>query len=89
MASDFVKRLDDIVRQELLIMGYDYGKLIAGIEESPGSEGAVIRFHPPYEDIFFEPAASDMPEDTFAARVRRRLKMTIDAPERPAPSESF
>ena len=80
MASDFVKRLDDVVRQELLVMGLDYRELIQGIEES--GEGAVIRLQAPFEDIPFEAPEDDLADDVFAARVGRRLKVVLDAPER-------
>ena len=89
MASDFAKRLDDVVREELLNMGHDYRQLIACVEDSPATEGAVVRFNPPYEDVIFEQPEPDLAPDVFAARVRRRLKVSIEAPERPAgPDES-
>lgn len=35
--SDFTKKLDDVSRQELLILGYDSRELIASIDESAAS----------------------------------------------------
>lgn len=82
MASDLVKRLDDIVRQELAVLGYEYRDVIAGIEESRGSEGAVIRFHAPYEDLTVDEPEPDVSDEAFNARVARRLKVILEAPQR-------
>lgn len=87
MRGDFVKRLDDLIREELTVMGYDYREVVASIESSPGSEGAVVRLQPPYEDVIFDSPAPDVPDDTFAARVRRRLKVVLEAPSRPESPE--
>jgi hypothetical protein len=87
MESDFTKRLDDILRQELLILGYDYGEVVAAVEDSR-SEGTVARLHPPYEDLEFEIPEDEESEVAFAARVRRRLKVVLEAPHRePAPND--
>lgn len=87
MESDFTKRLDDILRQELLILGYDYAEIVAAIEDSR-SEGTVARLHPPYEDLEFEVPEDDESDESLAARVRRRLKVVLEAPQRePAPDE--
>jgi len=88
MESDFTKRLDDILRQELLILGYDYAEVVAAIEDSR-SEGTVARLHPPYEDLEFEVPEEDETDETLAARVRRRLKVVLEAPQRePGPDEA-
>lgn len=87
MESDFTKRLDDILRQELLILGYDYAEIVAAIEDSR-SEGTVARLHPPYEDLEFEIPEDDESDVSLAARVRRRLKAVLEAPQRePSPDE--
>jgi hypothetical protein len=83
MESDFTKRLDDILRQELLILGYDYGEVVAAIEDAR-SEGAVARLHPPYEDLEFEIPEDEETDESLAARVRRRLKAVLEAPQREA-----
>jgi hypothetical protein len=80
MGSDFLKKLDDVVRQELTVMGRDYRELVRGIEDS--GSAAVVRLHPPYEDVTFDEPEADLPDDLFAARVGRRLKVALDAPER-------
>ncbi|MFN2442193.1 MAG: hypothetical protein ABR517_05870 [Thermoanaerobaculia bacterium] len=88
MESDFTKRLDDVIRQELLILGYDYGEVVAAIEDSR-SEGTVARLQPPYEDLEFEVPEDDESDVSFAARVRRRLKAVLEAPQRePGPDEA-
>lgn len=84
MAGDFLKKLDDTLRQELMVMGRDYREIVRGLEESGG--GVVVRLHPPYDDVTFEEPDADLPGDVFAARVGRRLKVTLEAPER-APGE--
>jgi hypothetical protein len=81
MASDFLKRLDDTVRQELTVMGHDYRAIVRTIEEA-GAGGVVVRLHEPYEDVGFEEADGDLPGDVLAARIARRLKVAIEAPER-------
>jgi hypothetical protein len=87
MASDFPKRLDDLVREELANLGYDYRDVVSSIEESRASDGAVIRFQPPYEDLDVEAPEPDLEDDVLAARVRRKLKVILEAPERAPSSE--
>lgn len=88
MGDEFAKHLDDVVRQELLILRRTYNDIIRTIEPSRGSGGAVIRLHPPYEDIEFDEPEPGATADAFAARVRRRLVVALEAPERPpAPEE--
>lgn len=87
MESDFAKRLDDVIRQELLILGYDYQEVVVAVEDGRTTE-AVVRLHPPYEDLTFEAPPEDEAGEIFAARVRRRLKVALEAPARePAPEE--
>ncbi len=81
---DFLKKLDDIVRQELTVMGQDYRALVRGIEAS--GDGAVVRMHEPYDDVAFDAPEEDVPDDVLSARVGRRLKVALEAPER-APGE--
>jgi hypothetical protein len=83
MASDFVKRLDDVVRQELSVLGRDYSDVIVAIEEGRGSEGAVVRFRPPYDDLSVDEPESDVTDEAFSARIGRRLRTILEAPERP------
>jgi hypothetical protein len=80
MGSDFLKKLDDLVRQELTVMGRDYRDLVRAIEES--GSGVVVRLHPPFEDVSFDEPEEDLPDDVLAARVGRRLKVVLEAPER-------
>ena len=87
MPSEFVKKLEDVIRQELLVMGVEYGSVIETVEDSPGSGGAVVRMHPPYDDVTFETPDPDLASDVFAARVARRLRVSIEAPERPPAAE--
>lgn len=88
MSDEFARHLDDVVRQELSILRRDYNDVIRTIDSSRGSSGAVIRFHPPYEDITVDEPEPGMSRDAFAARVRRRLIVVLEAPERPpAPPE--
>jgi hypothetical protein len=82
MASDFVKRLDDLIRQELSILGHDYQGIVAGIEETRAGGGAFVRLQPPYEDFSLEEPEAGVSDSTFAARIRRRLRVAIEAPER-------
>jgi hypothetical protein len=86
MSDNFLNRLDDLVREELAHLGYDYRDVVAGIEASRGSDGAVIRFQSPYEDLDIEAPEPDVAEDVFVARVRRRLRVVLEAPER-APAQ--
>ncbi|HVR43945.1 MAG TPA: hypothetical protein VMS56_10950 [Thermoanaerobaculia bacterium] len=83
MNEDLIRKLEDVVRQELLLMGYDYPAVVGSIERSPASEGVVIRLHPPYEDVEVETPEPDLPDDVFAARLSRRLRVALEAPERP------
>lgn len=87
MESEFAKKLDDLIRQELLLLGYDYRSVVSGIEEAPSSDGVTVRMQPPWEDIVFEEPDESLAEDAFAARVGRRLKVVLEAPERPAGPE--
>ena len=87
MESDFAKKLDDLIRQELLLLGYDYRSVVSGIEETPSADGVTVRMQPPYEDIVFDEPDESLAEDVFAARVGRRLKVVLEAPERPAGPE--
>ncbi|HUF16669.1 MAG TPA: hypothetical protein VMS12_01355 [Thermoanaerobaculia bacterium] len=84
MAEEFINRLDDLVRQELSFLGYDYGEVVSSLEEMRAGEGAVIRVHPPWEDITIEEPEPDVSDQTLAARLRRTLKTTLEAPNRPA-----
>lgn len=81
MSSEFVKHVDDIVREEISFLGYEYQRVIVAVEESRGV--AVVRLHPPYEDVQIEPPDRDVSDTSFRARVRRRLQESIEAPERP------
>ncbi|MGH9457096.1 MAG: hypothetical protein ACRD2J_05585 [Thermoanaerobaculia bacterium] len=84
--SDFTKKLDDVVRQELLLLGRDYREIVASIDET--QSGAIVRLHPPHEDVEFETPPPDVADDVFSARVARRIKVALEAPERPpAPEE--
>ncbi len=48
----------------------------------------MARLHPPYEDLEFEVPEDEESDETLAARVRRRLKVVLEAPQRePAPDE--
>lgn len=87
MSHDFLNRLDDLVREELALLGYDYRDVVAGIEASRASDGAVIRFQAPYEDLDIEAPEPDVAEDVFAARIRRRLRVVLEAPERSPAAE--
>lgn len=87
--SNFVKKLDDLIHQELSILGFEYNELVAGVEEPRAGSGAVVRLRPPYEDITIDEPEPDISDEILAARVRRRLRIAIEAPERtPAPPES-
>ena len=89
-SSDFHKRLDDVIREELSVLGYSYAKVVVAIEESRGESEAVIRLHPPYEDLVVPQPEQDITDSAFAARIRRLLKVRLEAPERPAaPPESY
>lgn len=89
MNDEFTKRIDDLVRQELLILGYHYEDVVESIEQSRGSEGAIVRLRPPYDDVSFSPPPGDMPEQTFTAFIRRRLMARLEAPDRPPSSEEI
>ena len=82
MASDFVKMLEDILRQELAILRLEFNEVVEEVEER--SDGAIVRTHPPYEDFEFDFPDSEMSADAFSARVARRLRVILDAPGRPA-----
>jgi hypothetical protein len=87
--NDFAKKLDDIVREELATMGYDYRDYIVAVEHSRSADSAVVRFHPPYDDVEIDGPHDGEFDAKYSAKVRRRLKVAIDAPERPAaPPES-
>ena len=89
MANDFIKKLDDLLRQELSLLGHDYGEVVVEIQEARSGEGAVIRAHPPWEDIPVEEPEPGTPDEIFAARLRRALKTILEAPGRPpAPPDS-
>lgn len=77
---DFLRKLDDLVRQELTVMGRDYRDVVQGIEAS--ASGVVLRLHPPFEDVSFDEPEEDLADDVLAARVGRRLKVVLEAPER-------
>jgi hypothetical protein len=88
MPREFHKRLDDAVREELMALGHEFSELVEAVEETADG-GAVVRLRPPFDDVNFEPPDDDLPSDVFAARVRRRIKVALEAPERPAaPPES-
>lgn len=82
MASDFVKMLEDILRQELAILRLEWSEVVEEVEER--SDGAVVRTHPPYEDFEFDVPDHEMTPDAFSARVARRLRVILEAPSRPA-----
>lgn len=84
MAEEFIKRLDDLVRQELSFLGYEYGEVVVSMDESRTGDGAVIRVHPPWDDIIVEAPETDVSDQTLAARLRRTLKTALEAPGRPA-----
>ncbi|HEY5610068.1 MAG TPA: hypothetical protein VIL97_02585 [Thermoanaerobaculia bacterium] len=83
--TEFVKRLDDIVREELSFLGYEYNAIVAGLEASRSSGEAIVRMRPPYDDVAIEPPEHGVSDASFSARVRRRLREAIDAPERTPP----
>ncbi len=84
MAEEFIKRLDDLVRQELSFLGYDFGEVVVSMDESRTGDGAVIRVYPPWDDIIVEAPEPDVSDQTLAARLRRTLKTALEAPSRPA-----
>jgi hypothetical protein len=89
MEDEFAKRIDDVVRQELLILGYEFADVVEEIEPSRGSEGVLVRLRPPYDDVAFDPPPPETPEETFAAFVRRRLLAKLQAPEREARTDEL
>lgn len=89
MDDEFAKHLDDVVRHELLLLRRNYNDIVRAIEPSRGGGGAVMRLHPPYEDVAIDEPEPGVSSDAFAARVRRRLIVALEAPERPpAPPEN-
>lgn len=84
MSEEFIKRLDDLVRQELSFLGYEFTEVVVSLDETRTGDGAVIRVHPPWEDIVIEAPEPDVSDQTLAARLRRTLRTTLDAPTRPA-----
>lgn len=89
MTDEFIKKLDDLVRQELAFLGYDYGDVIAEIQGARSGHGAIIRAHAPYEDIPIEEPEEGTTDQILAARLRRALRTSLEAPDRPpAPPDS-
>ena len=88
--SEFAKRLDDTLREELTLLGYEYREVVASLEEARQGGGVTVRMHPPYDDFTIDEPQSDLTRDVFSARLRRRLRTVLEAPGRePAPAEDL
>ena len=80
LESGLIKRVDDLLRQELLHLGWEYGDVIDRIDETSGGNLVMIHFHGDFQAIEIPRPEEGVDDVTFAAHIRRRLKVALEGP---------
>ena len=75
--SSFAKMVDDAVREELLVMGFDFHAVVDDIDEPRQREGCVIRMRGEIEDIEIIQSGNDTSYAAVGAQVRRKLEIAL------------
>lgn len=78
--SELVKRVDDLLRLELLHLGWEYAETIDRIEETSRGELVMVHFHGPHPAIELARPEREVDDAAFAAIIRRRLKVALEGP---------
>lgn len=80
LESELIKRVDDLLRQELLNLGWEYAETIDRLEETARGDVVMIHFHGAHQAIEIARPEDDVSNETFAAQLRRRLKVALEGP---------
>ncbi len=78
--SGFIKRVDDLLRQELLHLGWEYGETIDRLEETGRGDLVMVHFHGQFQAIEIPRPEEDVDDSRFAAQIRRRIKVALEGP---------
>jgi hypothetical protein len=80
LESELTKRIDDLLREELTLLGYDYRKTIDRLELTGRGETVMIHFQGPHAPLEIARPEEDLSDDTLSAQLRRRLKVALEGP---------
>ena len=75
--SPFLRLLEDVLRDELLVMGLDYRAVVESIVEKREGGTFSIRFHGPRHDLDIVEPEKPPSRSTLAAHLRRKLAMAL------------
>ncbi|MBW3670710.1 MAG: hypothetical protein KY432_03455 [Acidobacteria bacterium] len=78
--SGLIKRVDDLLRQELLNLGWDYEETIDRLEEAGRGDLVMIHFHGQFQAIEIPRPEEGIDDSTFSAQIRRRVKVALEGP---------
>ncbi|MBI2214746.1 MAG: hypothetical protein HYU52_13960 [Acidobacteria bacterium] len=77
MSNSFVKLVEDVAREELASLGYDYKIVVAGIDEQRDGEGCIIRMTGEVDDVRIIPTDDNPTRAGIAVQVRRKLEIAL------------
>lgn len=80
MESELIKRVDDLLRQEIVSLGWDYSETVDRLEETGRGDIVMVHFHGPYQAIEIARPEEETSDETFATHLRRRLKVALEGP---------
>ena len=80
LESELIKRVDDLLRQELPALGWEYDETIDRLEENGRGDLVMIHFHGQFQAIEIPRPEEDVDDSTFAAHIRRRVKVALEGP---------
>jgi hypothetical protein len=88
MESELEKRIDDILREELLSLGWEYGEVVDTVTDE--GDRCVVTLQGDRDQVEIAAPEPDLPADIFRARLRRRLRVALEGPNpfaEPLPDE--
>jgi hypothetical protein len=80
LENELTKRIDDLLREELTLLGYEYRETIARLELTGDGEAVMIHFQGSHAPLEIARPEEDLGDDTLSAQLLRRLKVALEGP---------
>ena len=79
MESELSKRVDDVIREELLSLGWEYSEVVKSV--SGADDRCIVELKEGKDQFEIAAPEPDLADDIFRARVRRRLRVALEGPD--------
>ncbi len=75
--SEFIKRVDDLLREELLHLGFDFGVVVRSLSENRSTDGCIVRMQGEYDDFEVVPNEAGRTAGLLSAQIARKLRVSL------------